>query len=221
MHDAFSSYLFLNWFNELHSEIHNIGPMLIPAGSKLLIKGMLRGSFLTPDKGETRIGHDGGCGLWGCYVTQAWSQSLWWKLATAALNSNWEVEAVRSLITVVGNANDNDDDGVVGKVIMLILIVVVVLCLNDCSYVGSQEAIYRTRIWDQMLDIYSLCIVAEDGWFRSRSSTEQKLVAINCTGRKSWRCWYGIKFSVTELDICHAVCVFCIKLEHKLFCDIR
>jgi hypothetical protein len=99
--------------------------MLIPAASKLLIKGMLKDSFLKPDKGETRIGHDGGCGLWGCYVTQAWSQSLWCKLATAALNSNREVEAVRSLITIVGDANDNDDDGVVGKVIIVILIMVV------------------------------------------------------------------------------------------------
>jgi len=70
MHDPFSSCLFLHLFNELYSQIRNIGPVQIQAGNKLLIIGALRDSVLRPGKGEIRIGYDGSCGLWGCYVTQ-------------------------------------------------------------------------------------------------------------------------------------------------------
>jgi len=59
----------LHLFNELRTQIHNIGPVLIKAGNKLSIIGTLTDSFLTPGKGEIRIGYDGNCGLGRCYVT--------------------------------------------------------------------------------------------------------------------------------------------------------
>jgi len=69
----FHLFCFLHLFNELQSQIPNIGSVLIQAGSKLSIIGTLRDSFLTPGKGEIRISYDGSCGLWGCYLTQTWS----------------------------------------------------------------------------------------------------------------------------------------------------